>query len=80
MRWQPTAMPPSAIALLHKARAGHKERGREFSQTQEFVAGLYWFITLPLEARLELLDAFTARPEPQEHHEADTTVAACVPD
>jgi hypothetical protein len=66
MRWQPTAMPPSAVAFLNKARARHKESRREFSQTQEFVAGLYWFATLPLEARLEFVDAFRACPMTQD--------------
>jgi hypothetical protein len=78
MRWQATAMPPSAAALLNKARAGHKGRGREFSRTQEFVAGLYWFTTLPLEARLDLIHAFRALPVPQDRHVRHTDIStAC---
>ena len=65
MRWQPTVVPLSAAALLRMARAGHKGRGREFSQTQEFVAGLYWFTTLPLETRLEIVNDFRACLETQ---------------
>jgi hypothetical protein len=65
MHWQAIAMPPSAAALLTKARAGRKGQGGAFSRTQEFVAGLYWFTTLPLETRLELVHAFTARPVTQ---------------
>ena len=73
MCWQPTAMPPSAAALLNKARAGHKGEGRAFSRTQEFVAGLYWFTTLPLETRLALVHEFRARLVRQDRLKADTT-------
>ena len=73
MRWQPIAMAPSAAALLDKARAGPKGQGRAFSRTQEFVAGLYWFTTLPLETRLALVHEFRARPVRQDRQKADTT-------
>jgi hypothetical protein len=53
-------MPPPAAALLNRARAGHQGEGRAFSRTQEFVAGLYWFTTLPLETRLGLVHDFRA--------------------
>jgi hypothetical protein len=76
MRWQPTAMPPSAAALLNKARAGHKGQRRAFSRTQEFVAGLYWFTTLPLETRLELVHEFRAGLATQDQLKADTTGGA----
>ena len=58
MRWQLTAMPPSAAAWLNKARSGHRGEGRQFSRMQEFVAGLYWFSILPLETRLEFVHAY----------------------
>ena len=73
MCWQPTAMPPSAAALLNKARAGHKGEGRAFSRTQEFVAGLYWFTTLPLETRLGLVHEFMAGLATEDRLKADTT-------
>jgi hypothetical protein len=66
MRWQLTVMPPSAAALLNKARAGRQGHGRGFSRTQEFVAGLYWFATLPRETRLEIVHAFRASPATQD--------------
>jgi hypothetical protein len=58
MHWELTAMTPSAAAWLDKARAGNQGQGRAFSRTQEFVAGLSWFTTLPLETRLDLVHAF----------------------
>jgi hypothetical protein len=73
MCWQPIAMPPSAAALLSKALGGPKEQGRAFSRTQEFVAGLYWFTTLPLETRLALVHEFRARLVRQDRLKADTT-------
>jgi hypothetical protein len=65
MRWQLTGMPPSAAALLNKARAGHRGEVREFSRVQEFVAGLYWFSTLPLDTRLELVHAYRSDWRPK---------------
>jgi hypothetical protein len=73
MRWQPTVMPPSAAALLNKARAGDTRQGRAFSRTQEFVAGLYWFSTLPIETRLELVRQFRTHPVAQDRRMADLT-------
>jgi hypothetical protein len=72
MRWELTAMPPSAVALLNKARAGDTGQGGAFSRTQEFVAGLHWFATLPLETRLELVHRFRARPVTQDQLRADS--------
>jgi hypothetical protein len=71
--WQPTVVPPSAAALLNKARAGHRGEGRGFSLTQEFVAALHWFATLPLETRLELVREYRACLETQDRLKADTT-------
>jgi hypothetical protein len=71
--WQPIAMPPSAAALLNKARAGPKEQGRAFSRTQDFVAGLYWFTTLPLETRLALVHEFRARSVRPDRLKAEPT-------
>jgi hypothetical protein len=65
MRWQLTAMPPSAAAWLNKARAGHKGQGRGFSRVQEFVAGLYWFAALPLETRLEFVRTYRSAWRPK---------------
>jgi hypothetical protein len=71
MHWELTAMTPSAAAWLDKARARHRGQGRAFSRTQEFVAGLYWFTTLPLETRLGLVHEYRERlvgvtpPRPQ---------------
>jgi hypothetical protein len=58
MRWQPTAMPPSAAALLNKARAGRGVRGAEFSRAQEFVAALSYYATLPVELQLKIVQEF----------------------
>jgi hypothetical protein len=79
MRWELIAIPPSAVALLNKARAGHKGQGHAFSRTQEFVAGLHWFTTLPLEKRLEFVHALRARPVTQDRLKADTTGEARSP-
>jgi hypothetical protein len=73
MRWEPIAMPPSAAALFNKARAGHTGRGSAFSRTQEIVAGLYWFATLPLEIRLGVVHEFMSRPMRHDWLKADTT-------
>ena len=75
MRWQPIAMPPSAAALLNKARAGHRGQVRRFSRMQEFVAGLFWFSTLPLETRLEFVHAYRSVWR-QDRPKADTTGGA----
>jgi hypothetical protein len=79
MHWQPTVMPPSAAASLTRARAAHQARSRQFSKLQEFVAGLYWFTTLPHEIRLELVHEFRSRPVTQDRHKTDTAGVARLP-
>jgi hypothetical protein len=70
--WEPAAMPPSTAALLNRTRTGHEGQKRAFSRTQEFVAGLHWFTTLPIERRVELVDEFTTHPVAQDRLKADT--------
>jgi hypothetical protein len=61
MRWQPLAVPPSAVAFLDQARVTRKGQRREFSRTQEFVAALYWFTTLPLVTQLKIVRALESQ-------------------
>jgi hypothetical protein len=45
--------------MLDRARSGDGA-SKGFSRAQQFVAALYWFATLPLEARLEMVRRFGA--------------------
>jgi hypothetical protein len=83
MRWQPVAMPPSAAALLNKARAGRGGQSIKFSRTQEFVAALCWFATFPLETRLKIAHEFGIHLATQDQTKTDSmpsvSVAVCGP-
>jgi hypothetical protein len=61
MLWQPVFVPPSADALLNKARAENTGRRSGFSKTQEFVAALHWFISLPTESQVAIVVDFRDR-------------------
>jgi hypothetical protein len=52
--WLPVAIPPSAAALLAKARSARGGPEGEFSRAQEFVAALQFFAAFPIEARLAI--------------------------
>jgi hypothetical protein len=76
MRWQLTAMPPSAAASLNKARAEWGGHGHGFSRTQEFVAALYWFATLPLETRRKIAREFEIHLATQDQMKTGTMSSA----
>jgi hypothetical protein len=76
MRWQPIAMPPAAVTLLNKARAGRTNQSCAFSRTQEFVAALSWFAAFPLETRVAIFREFAIDLALQDQAKIDTKPSA----